>query len=139
MPWRAETDPSEETWAETLFRSDDDSRLVWLRAAAGVQATWLVEELGPGEGGATRVGDEQPIPVSDVLALVPEHAHEVQRMSRQAIERYEAEGDGGGLALAEELADAVRELEREDVPATSDGTHTKRGEDVVPPPGYPQA
>jgi hypothetical protein len=39
------------------------------------------------------------------------------------------------LALERELEDAEREAEREDVPGTSLGTHTKRGPEPLTPPG----
>jgi hypothetical protein len=47
MTWRAETDPSDETWADSLFRSDD-GRLLCLRAREGVEGEWLLGELAPG-------------------------------------------------------------------------------------------
>jgi hypothetical protein len=132
MTWRAEPDPSEETWADSLFRSDD-GRLLWLRALAGVEGEWLIGELAPAGAAQALVGERQ-LPVSDAVAIAPEHAPTILRMTREALERYAEDDPGSGLRLAEELLDAERELEREDVPGVEGGGHTKKEE---PPPPTP--
>lgn len=136
MTWTIETDPSEETWADSLLRSDDGRRLLWLRARAGVEGGWRIADLEAGEGGAMRVAEERDVPVADAIAMAPEHAHDIMRMSRDALERYAADDAAAGERLAGELDSAAAELEREDVPGAAGGTHTKRGEDVVPPIEY---
>ena len=133
MTWRAETDPSEETWADSLFRSDD-GRLLWLHAREGVEGEWLIGELAPDGAARTLVGERQ-LPVSDAIAIAPEHAHDILRLTRAALERYAEVDAGSGLRLAEELLDAERELEREDVPGVEGGGHTKK-EDPAPPTPY---
>ena len=136
MTWNPEPDPADEGWAGTLFRDDRAGRLLWLRAGGDVpDPTWLLQALEEGEGGVRTVADERPVPVSDAVALAPEVAQDVMRVTRVVLARYAVEMPEGGLALAEELRDAVRELERDDV-AAANGTHTKRGEDVVPPVDY---
>jgi hypothetical protein len=134
MPWRAETDPSDETWADSLFRSEDGQRLLWLRAREGVEGEWLLGEL-QAAGAARTLVDERQVPVSDAVALAPEHAPRILRMTREALERYAESDPGSGLRLAEELIDAERELEREDVPGVEGGGHTKK-EDPPPPTPY---
>jgi|GEM_PF-5419096 len=137
MTWNAETDPAEVTWADTAFRDDDGGRLLWLRAGEDVpDPGWLLQTFEEGDGGVRTVADERPVPVSDAVALAPEVAQDVMRVTRVALARYAEVMPEGGLALAEELRDAVRELEREDVAPAANGTHTKRGEDVVPPVEY---
>lgn len=136
MRWTAEPDPSEETWADTMFRSDDGLRQLWLRARDGVAGSWRLDRLEPQDAGALVAVEELDVTVSDAVVAAPEHAHDIMRMTRAALERYAAGAAAEGDRLAAELDDAVRELEREDVPGTAEGTHTKRGEDVVPPPDY---
>ena len=133
MTWQAETDPSEETWADTLLRSDD-GRLLWLHALEGVEGEWMLGELAP-DGAARELVNERPVPVSDAVALAPDHANDILRLTRAALERYAELDAGNGLALAQELLDAERELEREDVPGVRGGGHTKK-EDPPPPAPY---
>jgi hypothetical protein len=133
MTWRSETDPSEETWAEALFRSDDRRRLLSLRAHEGVEGEWVIGDLEP-DGEALALVGERPVAVSDAVALAPEHAPAILRMTRAALERYAEADPGNGVRLADELLDAERELEREDVPGVAGGGHTKKQE---PPPPAP--
>lgn len=136
MTWQAETDPVDDTWADTDFRDHEGGRLLWLRAGDLVsEPAWLLQTFAEHNGVRT-VDDEHPVTVADAVALAPEVAHDVMRTTRGVLERYARHAPADGLALAEELRDAARELEREDVPAASSGTHTKRGEDVVPPVQY---
>lgn len=136
MPWHPEPDTSEESWADTLLRSDDGRRELWLRSGDGVEGAWHISELEPDDAGVLRVAAEREVTVSDAIVAAPEHAHDIMRITRAVLERYAATGAEAGARLAGELGEAVRELEREDVPPTTEGTHTKRGEDVVPPPDY---
>ena len=132
MTWRAETDASEETWADSLFRNDD-GRLLWLHARPGVEGEWLMGELAP-VGAARALAAEHSVAVSDAIAIAPEQASAILRMTRAALERYAEADAGGGLRLAQELLDAERELEREDVQGVAGGGHTKKEE---PPPPTP--
>ena len=134
MPWTEETDISEETWSDTLFRSDD-GRLLWLRGAEGAEGTWLLQDLDDETGPAARPVSERPVPVSDAIALAPDVAHAIMRVTRGVLERYAQRDPEFGARLAEELRDAVAELEREDVPGTSEGRHTHRGADIDAPLG----
>jgi hypothetical protein len=133
MTWRVEPDPSEDTWADSLLRSDDDRRLLWLRARDGVEGEWVLGDLKP-DGAARTLVAERPVPVSDAVALAPEHGRQILRMTREALARYAEADPGYGVRLAEELLDAERELEREDVPGVAGGGHTKKEE---PPPPAP--
>jgi hypothetical protein len=134
--WHAENDLSEETWADTIFRSGDDGQTLWLHAGDGVTATWLLNKLGMLPSGARAPRSEDAISVSDAVALAPDQALEIMRTTRAVLERYEKAGIAGGEPLAEELADALEELERADVPGDAGGRHPKRGEDVAPPYEY---
>lgn len=134
MTWHAVTDHSDATWARTAFR-DDSGRFLWLRAGPDVtDPGWLLQTLGR-SGEVRTVETERPVTTSDAVAAAPEVAHELMRVTREVLDRYDREAPGSGAALAEELRDALGELEREDVRPTAGGTHTKRGEDVAPPPG----
>ncbi len=133
MTWTAETEDTGLTWAGTAFRDPETHRVLWLRAGEDVpEPAWLLQTLDDGDGVRT-VTDEQPVAVSDAVAAAPEVAHEVLRVTRAVLQRYAETAPDAMPALAEELRDAARELEREDVSGTARGTHTKRGEDVVPP------
>jgi hypothetical protein len=134
MPWTVETDPSEMTWSDTLLRSDD-GRLLWLRAGEGVEGAWLLQDLDGAEPPAVPVR-EREVPVSDAVALAPEAAIDLLRATRGVLERYAERDPESGARLAEELRDAVRLLERGDVPGTSEGRHTHRGADRDAPLGF---
>jgi hypothetical protein len=133
MTWRAEPDPSEETWAGSLFRSDDGRRLLWLRASDGVEGEWVLGELEP-DGAARTLIAERPVAVPDAIALAPEHARDILQMTRVALERYAQSEPGYGARLGDELLHAERELEREDVPGVARAGHSKKEE---PPPPAP--
>lgn len=132
MTWHAVPDASDDTWAETAFR-DDGGRLLWLRAAGDVaDPGWLLQTLGR-SGEVRTVESERRVTVADAVATAPEVALELMRVTRAVLQRYADEAPAVGGALAEELRDALRQLEREDVPPSARGTHPKRGEDVAPP------
>jgi hypothetical protein len=116
MTWTAEPDPSEEGWAGTMFRAADGRRELWLRSGDRVEGTWHVSHLEPDDQGVLRVAREEEVTVSDAVATAPDHANDILRLTRAVLDRYAATGAEEGARLAGELGEAVRELEREDVP-----------------------
>jgi hypothetical protein len=136
MVWIRETDPSDVSPTDVAFRSDDRTRRLWLRVAEDEEPGWVIEDLVANDAGVLEPRCEEYIPVSDAVALAPEVGAEVLFMTRSLVVRLRRAGRlDDAAALERELADAERETEREDVPGTALGAHTKRGREPLTPPG----